>query len=184
MKVLLLVILAASVLNQGVDAQIPKPCVGNLTARTFTCCPTPTEFENAGPCGANLDPPRGSCELVATYYTFNETEADVRIHWPVQFFNRTCLCNERFGGFDCGECSFAYNDGDNCANPTIYPRKSLAEMTDVEWGEYTGALKLAKIRPSRYMVATMEGLVNPTLYNMFVWMHDMAAKDNAVTTSK
>ena len=184
MEVLSLVLLTVCVLRQGVDAQIPKPCVGNLTARTFTCCPIPAEFENAGPCGANLDPPRGSCDLIPTYYTFNETETDVRIHWPVQYFNRTCMCNERFGGFDCGECSFAYNDGGKCTSPTVYPRKSVAEMTDVEWDKYTEVLMLAKIRPSRYMVETMEGLVNPTHYDMFVWMHSMAAKDNDVTKGK
>ena len=180
----LALVLIAVVSSQVVDAQIPKPCVGNVTAPTFTCCPTPAAFKNAGPCGANLDPPQGSCEPIATNYTFNETETDVRIHWPVQYFNWTCVCSERFGGFDCGECSFAYNDGDNCANPTVYPRKSVADMTDVEWDKYTKALMLAKTRPSRYMVETMDGFVNPTHYNMFVWMHHMAAKDNDVTKSK
>ena len=183
-----------------VNAIIPIPCatVASLTARE--CCPAPTPllglddaFANPGPCGANFDPPRGSCQPINIPESeYDSTEKDVRKKWPVQYFNRTCVCAVRFGGVDCGECSYGYNDeGINCENKTIYPRKSVSSLDKSEWEHYHSYLKKIKVEPSRYMVATdvfsddpqavMDSLVRPTIYDLFVWVHHFVAKDNNIT---
>ena len=176
-----------------VDAQIPIPRanVESLTARLCCPVPDPNTFENAGPCGANLG--RGSCQPIAIPDSeFNPAETDVRLNWPIQYFNSTCVCAERFGGYDCGECSYAYNDGTtDCEKKTVRPRISVAEMTDDDWTGYRAALMKVKFNPSRYTVATINfttdlqalvySMVNPTSYDLFTWIHHTAAKDNNLT---
>ena len=109
-----------------------------------------------------------------------------------QYFNSTCVCGERFGGFDCGECSYAYNDGTReCLQKTVLPRRSVGDMSDQEWNYYLAAVKL---NPARYVVSTapftpdlqklLDSTVRPTTYNLFIWMHYSAAKDNAATIGR
>ena len=64
-------------------------------------------------------------------------------------------------------------------------------MNDNDWDNYREALSQAKNNPSRYMVITTDfttdlqvlrdSMVNPTAYDLFTWMHHMAAKDNEET---
>ena len=189
----LAVFLAAMV---GVNAIIPEPCANmdDLTARK--CCPTPDYLDpNAGPCGAHLKVPRGSCEPIAIPESeYNSTETDVRKKWPIQYFNTTCFCNERFGGVDCGECSFGYNDNTTECRKTTYPRLPVSALTPSDWEVYREALKSIKESPSRYWVArevfsddpqvVMDSLVKPTTYDLFIWLHHFVAKDNDATLSK
>ena len=175
-----------------VNAIIPVPCatMDSLTRRE--CCPTPTNLAgNPGPCGADLR--RGSCEQITLPY--NRTETDVRVNWPIQYFTRACKCNERFGGYDCGECSYAYNDGTtDCEKKTIYSRKSVGEMSRKNWRCYSKALRAIKDNSSRYMASVadytddpqkvLKSLVRPTTYNLFVWLHHLVAKDNEVSVGK
>ena len=188
MRLQLLLLIAALRLATDVDAIIPLPCANDESLASRTCCPVPVFDEDAGPCGVNLG--RGSCQAIAIPETdFDPNEADVRVNWPIQYFNTTCIYGERYGGYDCGECSYAYNDGTtDCATKTIRPRKSVGEMTDDEWTKYRGALATVKLDPSRYMVATTNfttdwqaSLVRPTTYDLFIWMHHTCAKDNDVT---
>ena len=168
-------------------AQIPIPCatLESLTART--CCPVPDKLENAGPCGVSLG--RGSCQPIAIPDSeFDSEETDVRMKWPIQYFNSTCACAERYGGVDCGECSYAYNDGTSkCAKRTVRARKSIAELSDEDWKEYRDTLLQAQTSPSRYMVVTVnfttdlqelvDSMVHPSVYHMFVWVHYMASSN-------
>ena len=177
-------------------ATIPKSCanIDDLAARR--CCPIPEHLgSNAGPCGANLDVSRGSCEPIAIPESeYNSNVTDVRKKWPIQYFNMTCVCNERFGGVDCGECSFGYNDDTTECRKTTYPRLPVSAMTPSDWEVYLNALRSIKHSPSRYMVATdvfsddpqdvIDSLVQPTTYDLFVWLHHIVAKDNDITLSK
>ena len=182
-----------------VDAIIPLPCANMHSLTNRTCCPTPnaTLFPGAGQCGVNLG--RGSCAPV-TNPEYKSSETDVRKNWPVQYFMSVCKCNESFGGFDCGECSFAYNDGTTtCTTKTVRPRVSVSSMNGDEWKTYLNALGTIKTDASRYMVATnrpsgasradkvksvVDSLVQPTTYDLFVWLHHLVAKDNDVTKCK
>ena len=180
-----------------VDAQIPIPCAEpeSLTARE--CCPIPAKFSDAGPCGSNLNPPRGSCRSInISESEFNPTTgADVRVKWPIQYFNKICVCDEKYGGFDCGDCSFAYNDGmidaegrKTCLQETTRERKSLSVLDEGEWKEYLEALNKSKYALSRYVVFTdhfvndiatlLSSKKNISQYDLFIWMHHFVAKDN------
>ena len=199
----LTVLLVAVFVTRYVCAQIPIPCANTESLGTRTCCPVPNDLtENAGPCGVNLN--RGSCKNIAIPDSkFDPSETDARKNWPIQYFNMTCVCAERFGGVDCGECSYAYNDGTTeCTQKTIRPRKSVSDMTDADWKQYRETLLKAKTSPSRYMIvpidftthealvesmideALVDSMINPTTYDLFTWMHHTAAKDNDVTISK
>ena len=175
----------------GISAIIPMPCANRGSLESRTCCPTPDKIsDSAGPCGANLN--RGRCVSIAIPESeFNAQQTDVRKNWPIQYFQRVCVCNANFAGFDCGECSYGYNDGKDCTEKTILPRKSLAEMGD-GWGKYRDILLKIKSNPSRYMVATTDftasdleavvnSLVRPTTYDLFIWLHHFVAKDNDFT---
>ena len=173
----------------AVRAIIPLPCAnfGNLTIRE--CCPVPDI--GGGPCGVHLG--RGTCSpITIPAGSVPNNGADVRVNWPIQYFDRACKCNERYGGYDCGECSYAYNDGTtSCTEKTIFSRKSVGEMSRKNWRCYHKALRAIKDNSSRYMVSTKEftsdlqevvnSLVRPTTYNLFVWVHHFVAKDNEVT---
>ena len=173
-----------------VRAIIPIPCANLDSLTSRSCCPSP-DLPGAGPCGVNLG--RGSCRPVAIPDSlFDQGQTDVRRHWPIQYFNSTCVCGERFGGFDCGECSYAYNDGTReCLQKTVLPRRSVGDMSDQEWNYYLAAVKL---NPARYVVSTapfrpdlqklLDSTVRPTTYNLFIWMHYSAAKDNAATIGR
>ena len=162
------------------EAQIPIQCANLESLQSRSCCPTPAGLPGAGPCGAGLG--RGSCRPVAVPDSqFDPHQTDVRVRWPIQYFNSTCAC-ERFGGVDCGECSYAYNDGTrDCEKKTILPRKSVGDLTDQEWKDYVAVLLQAQSTPSRYKVVTinfttdyqalLESVTVPSVYHMFVWFH-------------
>ena len=177
-------ILFAVFLAVNVRAIIPLPCADRIDSfATRTCCPVP-DLPDAGPCGANLG--RGSCRPVAVPDSkFDAEQKDVRVNWPIQYFNSTCVCGERFRGVDCGECSYAYNDGGNCERKTVLPRKSVAELTDEDWRDFVAVLLRAQAFPSRYMVVTVnfttdyqtlvDSMTRPSVYHMFVWVHYTAS---------
>ena len=63
-------------------------------------------------------------------------------------------------------------------------------LTDGQWEDYRNALTTSRTTLSRYMVITttltgnvqdlIDSMVNPTIYELFVWMHHYAAKDNEI----
>ena len=182
----------AAFLAVDVDAIIPLPCATPESLQNRTCCPIPN-LAGAGPCGVNLG--RGSCEPVSVPESnFDPSERDVRKNWPIQYFDKVCKCNEKYGGFDCGECSYGYNDGGDCQTKTILPRVSVSSMDANDWRSYRGALRSIKDAPSRYMVAKsnftadipelVNTLVQPTTYDLFIWLHHLMAKDNEISISK
>ena len=176
-------VLLALLLAQKADSQIPIPCAGidELTARE--CCPTPTKGTNPGPCGVNNG--RGSCEpIISVERSFT---GDARDNWPYHYFDKTCVCVGKFGGYDCGECDFGYI-GDDCSQNVIRERKPTSTLTPPEWAEYLDVLNTTKTSKSRYMVVTVNhtqniaeliaSMDNPTHYDLFVWMHHFIAKDS------
>ena len=182
----------AAFLAAKVGAIIPLPCANLESFTARVCCPVPG-ISDAGPCGVNLG--RGSCRPVAIPDSeFDPDQTDVRVNWPIQYFNSTCVCSERFGGVDCGECSYAYNDGGECEQKTVHPRKSAGDMTDADWDYYRAALKAVKFNAARYAVSPVnftadvkklvDSLVQPTTYDLFTWLHFIAAKDDIFALGK
>ena len=188
-------IFLALFLAAEVAAIIPLPCANLESLTDRTCCPTP-DIPGAGPCGVNLG--RGRCRLVSVSPSLYDTsESDVRKNWPIQYFERACVCNSTYyGGYDCGECSYGYNDGDKCEEKTVHKRVSVGNMDDGDWEKYRNALRKIKDTPARYMVpkaapstgiitsysqALFDSLVQPNTYDLFVWIHHFVAKDNEVS---
>ena len=186
-------IFLALFLAAEVAAIIPRPCANLKSLTDRTCCPTPDiSDDNNDPCGENLG--RGRCELVSVSPSLYDTsESDVRKNWPIQYFERVCMCNSRYGGYDCGECSYGYNDGDKCEEKTVHKRVSVGNMDDDDWEKYRSALRKIKDTPARYMVANdtpstsiftsypqavNNSLVRPSTYDLFVWIHHFVAKDS------
>ena len=94
-------LLIAAFLSRDVNAQIRIPCATNESLTTRTCCPVPdpNTFEDAGPCGVNLG--RGSCDPIAIPDSeFDANQKDVRMKGPIQYFNRTCVCEGRLTSAD------------------------------------------------------------------------------------
>ena len=175
-------------LAQEAYSQIPKPCAGIDEMTTRKCCPIPVVAKQTdpGPCGVNIR--RGSCQIITN--VDSKFTDDARENWPFDYFNATCKCAERFGGYDCGECGFSYI-GNDCSQKVTRERKSITLLTDEEWKKYINAMKKAKTSKSRFMVITrtftedihelINSMVNPTHYDLFVWLHHFAAKDNERT---
>ena len=190
-KMLFPILTVAGFLAVKVNAIIPLPCANVESLGSRTCCPVPDS--GAGQCGVNLG--RGSCEPISIPESeFVSSETDIRKKWPIQYFNSTCKCNVNYGGFDCGECSFGYNDGGACETKTVLPRVSVSTMDETDWMRYHAALRAVKDTASRYMVAKsnfpqdlqalMDSLVRPNTYDLFTWIHHLMAKDNEFTKCK
>lgn len=98
-----------------VSAQFPRECVTPEALRSGTCCPSPNGLNN-DPCGVSTG--RGQCVFISVDASphgpqYPHDGQDDRELWPIRFFNRTCQCNNNFGGFDCGRCKHGWT-GFNC----------------------------------------------------------------------
>ncbi|KAF7686782.1 hypothetical protein HF521_015175 [Silurus meridionalis] len=96
-------------------AQFPRQCVSPEVLRSGTCCPSPTGLAN-DECG--LRSGRGRCMPVVADKRphgpqYPHDGRDDRERWPLRFFNRTCQCNTKFSGYNCGRCRYGLS-GVNC----------------------------------------------------------------------
>ena len=155
-------------------AQLPAVCTNPSNFHDQICCPEP--FPGAGPCGSQLEVPRGECVAVQT----TQTTIDVRENWP-HFYKSVCQCSGNFGNFDCGECASGYK-GANCNERVVRTRRLINHLSSEELNELIDTLYMAKVFPSRYVVITKEtrpGTIPPmsviSVYNLFVWVHYYAS---------
>uniref|UniRef100_A0A8C5LXJ4 5,6-dihydroxyindole-2-carboxylic acid oxidase n=1 Tax=Leptobrachium leishanense TaxID=445787 RepID=A0A8C5LXJ4_9ANUR len=170
-------------------AQFPRECVSLQTLTSGECCPGlfPQQTPDANDrCGSTLG--RGQClPIVADSrphgpeYTLDGM--DDREQWPTRFFNRSCRCNGRFDGYNCGSCKPGWT-GDNCDMQIVVVRKNLMELRDGEKKRFVDALDLAKrtVHPD-YVIATRHyanlidfnqnttNFENISIYDLFVWTH-------------
>jgi len=163
--------------------QFPRPCANSEGLRTKECCPV---WEGDGSvCGAKSG--RGKCGDVRVAKapdsdSYPYTGKDDREKWPVEFFNRTCNCFGRFGGFDCGECMFGYY-GAQCDQYQNHIRKNVMKLSDEEKKQLVDAFELAKNTVNAdYVIATAtraemgENGENPqfadvSTFDLFAWIH-------------
>ena len=186
---LVLCILLLLPLMQPTSSLIPKPCANVDSLRKKECCPASLD-DPLSLCGKRKG--RGDCVSVNIQEETKNTGDDFRYEWPSRLFNKLCKCNDNYGGYDGGECKFGYamNSAGDCESQPLRVRKSLAK---VDWRTYINTLDSMKYAASRYYVITesfktaikqsndrvlMESIVNPTLYNLFIWIHHYSAKDS------
>ena len=169
-KVSLLLFILPFLGQQLVYAQIPKVCLPTL--QNQTCCPND--------CGG---PTRGSCRDVSQlcYTGYNNTDDDSRVNWPTHFFNKVCICEGNYAGYDCSECKFGYVGAD-CSTKLTRERRSINDP-NFNWNDYNNKINQSKYMPSRYVIVnSMNGndvsYSNVSVYDLFVWMHHFIAKDN------
>lgn len=190
---LLPVILSLYVLLDACDGQIPEVCSDRGSLASKVCCPAPTLppaiSSNPGQCGSNLN--RGSCVAVSTKCnTRYSTGSEPRLNWPSYFFNRTCVCNGNYAGYDCGECKFGY-EGDTCSTRKQLRVRKSVNAADMQWSEYFAKLDRVKhANDSRYVIVLfnedMGGVADDpqyevkhiSIFNLFAWMHQYIAKTN------
>uniref|UniRef100_UPI0037E9496D 5,6-dihydroxyindole-2-carboxylic acid oxidase-like n=1 Tax=Semicossyphus pulcher TaxID=241346 RepID=UPI0037E9496D len=167
-----------------VSAQFPRVCVTPEGLRSGTCCPSPNGLDN-DPCGASVG--RGQCVLISVDASphgpqYPHDGQDDRELWPIRFFNRTCQCNNNFGGFSCGRCKHGWT-GFNCDQKVSVVRRNVMLLSPEEKRAFVNALDQAKrtVHPE-IVIATRrtpeifgpDGTTmfeNITIYNYFVWSH-------------
>lgn len=118
------VVLVFAVFHDLVSAQFPRQCVTPEVLLSGECCPG--LFPQLSPdasdqCGFTVG--RGICGPVSVdtrphgpQYRLDGT--DDREQWPIRFYNRTCICNGRFYGYNCGSCRPGWT-GDDCDQPLV-----------------------------------------------------------------
>jgi len=163
--------------------QFPRPCANSEGLRTKECCPV---WEGDGsPCGIKSG--RGKCgdvkaneSPVSKQYPF--TGKDDRERWPLEFFNRTCNCFGRYGGFDCSECRFGYY-GPDCSSYNNHIRKNILKLEPDEKKKLVDYFDMAKntINPDYVIPTATRDAMGPngenpqfadiTTYDIFAWIH-------------
>ena len=178
MKYSLLVgIVALSAFLQVVPAQIPRACADNYSLRNSICCPDTID----GVCGQNAN--RGRC-IALDLPGYSNESIDVRRNWP-HYFTRVCECNAKYGGYDCTRCKYG-RYGPDCSQSAVLPRRPVSKYMDEDWNQFIDTIRLSKTYQSDYVVFLEEArpgtsnlsMSNISLYNLFVWLHHYAAKDD------
>jgi len=163
--------------------QFPRPCANSEGLRTKECCPV---WEGDGsPCGHKSG--RGKCgdvrvSLAEDSKSYPYKGKDDREKWPTEFFNRTCNCFGRYGGFDCGECMFGYY-GPECNEYQNHIRKDVMKLSAEEKKKLVDYFDQAKttINPD-YVIATATReemgpngenpqFVDASTVDLFAWIH-------------
>ena len=119
---------------------------------------------------------------------------DVRYQWPLLVFEKVCICNLGWGGYDCNRCDFGYVfNGVMCVNQPnqVLVRRNFAELTNSKRNEYIEVIKAAKnemdhewavvVRePARTDRDGSFELQNVSTYDMFVTLHTLAAREKDI----
>ncbi|XP_068091099.1 5,6-dihydroxyindole-2-carboxylic acid oxidase [Hyperolius riggenbachi] len=172
-----------------VSAQFPRQCATPEVLASGECCPGVFPQLSPDPndqCGFTVG--RGLCVPVTVDTRphgpqYQHDGVDDREQWPIRFFNRTCLCNGRFYGYNCGSCRPGWT-GDDCDQPLVVVRKNILDLRPEERQHFINALDLAKntVHPD-FVIATRHynelidqernttNFENISIYDFFVWTH-------------
>ncbi|XP_040185381.1 5,6-dihydroxyindole-2-carboxylic acid oxidase-like [Rana temporaria] len=183
------VVLVVTLLWGLASAQFPRQCATPEALATGECCPGLYPQRSPNPsdlCGFTVG--RGRCMPITVDARphgpqYKMEGLDDREFWPIRFFKRACLCNERFYGHDCGGCKPGWS-GDDCDRPVVVERRNILALNDTERQNFIDALHLAKntVHPD-YVIATRhyDQLIDPernathfqnvSIYDFFVWTH-------------
>ena len=171
------VIFTMMMMFQPSNGQFPTACMDNTSLQNRRCCPNN--------CGGN----RGTCTNINIARPTSEYNSKtVRNHWPY-YYTSVCRCNGNYAGFDCSRCKYGYY-GSDCNEKMDCPRRPISELTSQEWTEYINTLIMSRTHQSGYFVflqeptgpnhdlRTLNKTVVTSLYDLFIWQHHYAAKDN------
>ena len=158
------------------NGQFPVECMDDASLRDRVCCPS-------------MCSNRGTCtDLNITLPSDPYNSMTVRDNWPY-YFTSVCVCNGNYAGFDCSRCKYGYY-GSDCSQKMVLDRRPISELTDSEWTEYINVLKASKNFQSGYFIfleeptgpnnnlTTLRKTTVNNLYDLFIWQHHYAAKDN------
>ncbi|KAM6468396.1 5,6-dihydroxyindole-2-carboxylic acid oxidase isoform 1-T2 [Liasis olivaceus] len=175
-------------LLEAINAQFPRQCATVDVLIQGECCPdlSPVLVPGSDRCGSSSG--RGQCVQVIAdsrphgpQYTHDGR--DDREQWPLRFFNRTCQCNNKYYGYNCGSCRPGWT-GSTCDQQIKIVRRNLLDLSSEERSQFLRALQQAKttVHPD-FMIATRrrEEIMGPdgntpqfenvSIYNYFVWSH-------------
>ncbi|XP_038641681.1 tyrosinase-like [Scyliorhinus canicula] len=179
----ILLVLGMVARTQG---QIPRSCATDWHISNRTCCPR--WWGDGSPCGSASK--RGYCQELALSSPWPAGQVgeggamDFRLAWPSYFFSRLCVCQQRYGGVDCGECAHGWV-GSQCQQQHLVQRQDLWQMSVPERDLFLDRLLLAKQTvSSRYVIyasssrqpASPFRFQDASLYNVFAWAHYLCAK--------
>ena len=161
-----------ALLPERVWSQIPSVCAKRDNFENSICCPDE--------CGEN-----GRCVDVQLPPAFDSSSSDVKGNWP-HYFTRACKCFGNYHGVSCSRCKYGYF-GETCTETEVIPRKSVLDLTAEDWSDYIKTIKMTRTYDSGYVVITSENPTgnsppaedmkrNVSLYNLFVWVHNYAAR--------
>ncbi|CAH1241151.1 TYR [Branchiostoma lanceolatum] len=161
----------------GCAAQFPRVCISKILLDSKECCPIPLGFTE--PCGG---PGRGHCADTPdstvedpAWKNINAYKVDDRRHWPTVFFNRTCVCEGNFSGYDCTRCKWGHR-GETCdtkQQPDV--RRNIKDLCTEEKNKFQRYFDRAKKTPSDFVFALefkdnirgSEDFVNISVYDYF-----------------
>ncbi|XP_078575266.1 tyrosinase-like [Branchiostoma floridae x Branchiostoma japonicum] len=165
------------------DAQFPRVCTSADHISQKECCPIPPGFTE--PCGG---PGRGRCTEIADATVDDPAwkeayKVDDRRHWPTVFFNRACVCEGYFSGYDCTKCIWGRR-GRNCTTEKLSVRRNIRHLSPEDVETVKRYFNAAKTAPSDYAMALefyedingSEDFADVSVYNYFVATHYYASR--------
>ena len=184
--------------------QLPRECTLDKEVFDYECCPNTT----LGVCGG---PTRGSCEDIrdrvvdrcqninsddkyCKFQNFLQSRpgtgnTDFRYRWPTQIFERVCVCNGNYGGYNCMRCKRGYTS-DDCSQPsTPVVRKSILSFTEAERRRFLDIIQMTKsVKASGYTVpirepvttSSSDSFVEISLYDIFATFHYNTIRDEKI----
>ena len=116
---------------------------------------------------------------------------DVRCQWPVRVFERVCICEAGWGGYDCSQCDFGYiaNGAGGCvkrSSSQLLERRNFKDLTNQERSDYFRVVKEAKNeKVKKWAVVVSEPndasgsftLLDVSTYDMLVMHHFLATRE-------
>ena len=139
-----------------VEGQFPRVCTDRDSLRDKTCCPTPRDFTTQ--CG--YDGGRGQCQALTirdwtskySHYRPFQME-DERHNWPRALYNKVCICNANYAGYDCSKCAFGYY-GKNCTQKKNLIRRNFLNLTAEEKDRFMRYVNMSKHYVSDFVVTS------------------------------
>ena len=179
-----------------VSSQFPTVRNTQESLQSKTCCPNECGGPTRGTC-RNISSVAATQAQTADQAVINILQAaseepqkgtaDSRYLWPTVVFERVCVYNSNYGGYDCNECDFGWTGSDCATKKVPVIRKGFARLSAQEKEIFINATRDLKREMGRWSVIVEEPLnyttgtvklQDVTTYNFFVFLHDFVARDS------